>query len=364
MNWSRNLLGTKFVDRLKVFKIVVLLFTLLGLNFACSTISYYSQSVGGHLSVWMKRRDMQSLINSASTKPKLKKRLRLVLKIRKFASQELGLPDNYSFKSYVNLKRKHVVWNVLAAPEFSVEPIKFCFPIVGCLSYKGYFAKKRAEKEALRLSYQGLDVTTGGVTAYSTLGWFSDPVLSTFVNWKEADLAGLIFHELAHQLIYLSGDTTFNESFASMIEIEGVKRWMKKQGTPKLSRKYFLAKKRDDEFMRLVLKTRDRLKILYKKKITIKQMRLDKQAVFKRMRKDYVEFKKRWMQYKGYDRFINTDLNNAKIAGASTYFEFIKSFQNLLKQQHNDLKKFYAEIFKFGKLSTDQRKLRLNKLKL
>jgi len=346
----------------KLLKFFILLI-LLSLLLSCSTISYYSQSVGGHLSVWTKRQDIQSMIDNPKTEAKLKQRLKLVLEIRQFASKQLGLPNNYSFHSYVDLKRKHIVWNVIAVPEFSVDPVRFCFPIVGCLSYKGYFSKTCAEKEAQRLKYKGLDVMVGGVTAYSTLGWFADPVLSTFIYRQEADLAGLIFHELAHQLIYLSGDTTFNESFASTVEIEGVNSWMKQRGTPKLSKQYFVAKKRDDDFMRLVLKTQERLKVLYARKIAVNEMRKAKRAVFSQMKQDYTQYKKRWQQYKGYDRYINSELNNAQIAGAATYFKYIKSFQNIFKKHNGNYKAFYQEVFGFAKLSIEQRQQKLNELK-
>lgn len=330
---------------------------------ACSTISYYSQSIHGHFSIWTKRQDIQTLLDDPTVKSELKKRLRLILAIRKFASTELGLPDNYSFKTYVDIKREHVVWNVIAAPEFSVQPVTFCFPVVGCLSYKGYFSKQRAQREAAKLGANGLDVSLGGVSAYSTLGWFSDPVLNTFVHWQEARLAGLIFHELAHQLIYVPGDTAFNESFASMIEIEGVNRWMKKRGTPALSAKYYKSKKRDSEFMLLVLKTRARLQALYLKPMAAKRMRREKHSLFERMRKDYRVYKQRWGGYSGYDRFVQSEMNNAKIASAATYFEYIGSFQNLLVQHQSDLTGFYKAVFSLASLNNEQRQQRMEALK-
>lgn len=345
---------------LKTLAIFALLLSLL----SCSTISYYSQSIHGHLSTWMKRQDIQAMLDDPEVKVELKQRLRLILKIREFASAELGLPNNYSFKSYVDIKREHIVWNVIAAPEFSVEPIKFCFPVVACLSYKGYFSKKRAEREATKLSAKGYDVSLGGVTAYSTLGWFSDPVLNTFVHWQEARLSGLIFHELAHQMIYIAGDTTFNESFASMVEIEGVNRWMQKRGTPELSKRYYLSLKRDSEFMQLIMHTRNRLKALYAKQLDAAQMRSKKAHEFARLRKEYLRYKKRWHGYSGYDLFVQSDMNNAKIASAATYFEYIKSFQNMLKQHQGDLPSFYQAVIRLGQMSIEQRHQQLNKLKV
>ena len=338
--------------------VLVLVLTLVG----CATVSYYSQAVGGHLSIWLKRRDIQKLINNPDTPPKLKKRLILVLSIRQYASHDLSLPDNYSFKSYVALNRKHVVWNVLAAPEFSVKPKRFCFPVVGCLSYKGYYSKKSAIKEANRLKYKGYDVAVGGVNAYSTLGYFSDPVLSTYVYWSEADLAGLLFHELAHQLIYLTGDTAFNESFATAVEIEGVRRWMKKQGQPKKYEKFYRAKQYEDQFMRLILRTREKLKRVYASEQAASKMRQAKKQVFAQLKADYQALKKHWHGYTGYDYFMSRKLNNADIAGAATYFEYVRAFQLLLKKHHGDFASFYQEVLLFGKLTIKQRHVKLKQI--
>jgi predicted aminopeptidase len=229
----------------------LLIVTALGMASGCS-IGYYSQSISGHLHLMCSREDIAELLQDEHTPAELKDKLRLVLQIREFASDQLDLPNNDSYKSYVELDRDHVVWNVVAAPEFSMELEKWCFFIVGCVTYRGYFSEVKAQTFADTLRAEGNDVYVPGVDAYSTLGWFDDPMLSTLIKRSEPRLAGLIFHELAHQLLYIKNDSAFNESFAKTVELEGVRRWMAYRGTPQLTRQYTQQMQRDKQFVALV----------------------------------------------------------------------------------------------------------------
>lgn len=285
--------------------------------------------------------------------------LRTILKMRRFAVHELKLPNNYSFRSFVDIYQPHIVYNVSAAPEFSLEPKKWCFLVVGCLSYKGYFKKSVALAEAKKLKAQGLDVQLGGVKAYSTLGWFADPVLNTFLDWNEADLSGLIFHELAHQLIYVGDDTAFNESFATAVELEGVKRWLRARGHPELIQKYRLAKRYDDEFTLFVMTYRQRLKTLYTQALPDAEKRIQKQKIIASLRRDYLKLKQSWNGYAGYDGWVQGEINNAKFAMVATYYIHVSAFENLLKQNENDLSRFYRAVIALGKLPRREREQRL-----
>ena len=191
---------------------------------------YVLQSAQGQLSLLSKRRPISRVIDEASTPPALRSQLQAVAAIRDFASRELGLPDNGSYRSYADVGRRFVVWNVVAAPDFSVDARQWCYPIIGCVAYRGYFVESRARRYAARLRREGLDIMVGGVAAYSTLGHFNDPVLNTMMGWNDVELASIIFHELTHQMLYVPNDSSFNEALATTVEEEGVRRWLHAQG--------------------------------------------------------------------------------------------------------------------------------------
>jgi predicted aminopeptidase len=321
----------------------------------CSTLGYYMQSVEGQLSMLQSRQEITQVLADPATPVPLKKRLESALAIRDFASSDLNLPDNESYRSYADLRRPYVVWNVFATREFSIKPEQWCFPIVGCVGYRGYFSKTGADNFASELRAEGYDVYVGGVPAYSTLGWFNDPMLNTFVNYSDYEVARLIFHELAHQVMYTKGDTEFNESFAVTVELEGVARWMARYGDDKMRADAARAQQRRTQFAALVLKYRHELGGLYRTKLAPAEMRERKAATFDALKQDYRQLKAdEWGGFAGYDRFLD-DPNNAKLASISFYNTLVPEFQRLLAKLDGNLPAFYAEVKRLAAMSKPAR---------
>ena len=316
----------------------------------CSTIGYYMQSVEGQLALLQSRQEIKQMLADPATPAPLKQRLERALTIRDFASAELKLPDNESYRSYADLQRPFVVWNVFATKEFSIKPEQWCFPIAGCVGYRGYFSKAGADNFAGELRAEGFDVYVGGVPAYSTLGWFNDPMLNTFVNYSEYEVSRLIFHELAHQVLYVQGETEFNESFAVTVELEGVRRWMDSHGDEKMRADVARAQQRRAQFAALVLKYRDELGALYRTRLATAEMRERKVATFKALSEDYRKLKEEWGSFGGYDRFLE-EPNNAKLASISFYNTLVPKFQQLLARLNGDLPAFYAEVKRLAAMS-------------
>lgn len=321
----------------------------------CANLGYYTQAIGGQLEILVKRRSIPALLDDPDTEPELRARLKPILDMRAFASEELGLPDNKSYRTYVDLKRSYVVWNVFAAPEFSVEPLDWCFVFAGCVSYRGYFSEKGAQKFANKLAQENYDVYVAGIAAYSTLGWFHDPMLNTILRRTEPEIAGLIFHELAHQVVYVRDHTEFNESFALTVELEGIKRWLAAKGSADQFQKYLVRKKRRDEFVQLVMKSRDQLDKIYASETSDDKKRAAKQEAFIRIRQDYGELKKSWGGYTGYDAWFGRDLNNAHLVSVGLYNQYVPAFQALLSQHNGDLKAFYGAVEELSQLSKAER---------
>ena len=334
---------------------------LLPLLGACSNVGYYWQSVSGQLDVWRRERPVEEVIADPVAAPALKDRLKRVLEIRAFASRELGLPDNGSYRRYADLERPFVVWNVFAAPEFSVKPLEWCFPFAGCVRYRGYFSREEAERFAAGLAEQGNDVYVGGVLAYSTLGWFSDPVLNTFVNYPEAAVARLIFHELSHQLVYVSDDTVFNESFAVTVELEGVRRWFARSGDTAQLQEFQRVRRIRAEFASLMLKYRDRLDALYRTGLAPDAMRERKRAVLAELEPEYRRLKAGWGGFPGYDRWFEKRSNNAQLASVVAYSQRVPAFEALLEREGGDLERFYAAVKALAALPKEEREARLGK---
>jgi predicted aminopeptidase len=258
------------------------------------------------------------------------------------------LPDNASYRSYADVGRPYVVWNVFATDEFSVLPRRWCFPIAGCVVYRGYFKERSAQRYARRLRAHGKDAAVGGVSAYSTLGHFKDPVLNTMLGWSDAQLAATLFHELAHQLIYVPGDSQFNEAFATLVEEAGLERWLNFTGRTKELENWHAQNGRNQEFIQLLLNARERLQTLYESAIPAPAMRIRKQEEFGRLKFEYWQLKARWNGYAGYDRWFDGAINNAHLVSAATYHDCLPGFRRLLNSVNGELPRFYDEVRKLA----------------
>lgn len=330
----------------------------------CEAVGYYAQSISGHLGVMAQATPLSDAIAYAngSNDKRLADRLALAGRMRDFASRELALPDNGSYRHYANLHRPYVVWSVFATPELSMELHKWCFLVVGCINYRGYYAIEDAHRYAAGLRSQGLETYVAGVPAYSTLGYFDDPLLNTFVYLPEGELARMIFHELAHQVVYVRNDTTFNESFASAVEIAGVERWLAREASADARASYRQYDGRRRQFRAMLLQTRAELDALYRKPIDDEAKRAGKAAIFAALRQRYAALKESWGGYSGYDRWFSQPLTNAHLAAVATYQQWVPAFLALLEQCGGDWKAFYAEAARIGKLKPEQRNARLRAL--
>ena len=323
---------------------------------ACGTVGYYAQAIEGHLGLMHAARPVSEVVSDPATPPALRDKLRRIQVMREFAVRELGEPDNGSYRRYADLHRPFVVWNVIATPEFSVTPIQSCFPIAGCVSYRGWYSEAKANQDAQRLAAEGDDVFVGGVPAYSTLGWFDDPLLNTFMRYPDAEVARLIFHELAHQMLYVNGDSSFNESWAVSVEEEGVRRWLRTHATAEERKRYAAFNARREQFTALIGVYRDKLKAYYESadKLVAPERSVGKAKLFAALDSDYDSLKTSWGGIADYDRFMgrpSSDTpvtvrkpNNALLASVVTYSEWLPAFRELLAEQHGDLPSYYRAV--------------------
>ncbi|MEO6799486.1 MAG: aminopeptidase [Rhodanobacter sp.] len=327
---------------------------------ACGSIRYYAQAVHGQGELIVHRRPIGKLLHDPHADPRLAARLRLALQARRFASQQLGLPDNRSYTSYVQLDRPNVVWNVFAAPRYSVHAVPQCFPIAGCVAYRGWFSEAAARADAARLRAKGDDVWIGGVPAYSTLGWFADPILSSMLRWDDDELAGTIFHELAHQLIYAKSDTAFNESFATFVQEQGLRMWRTSRGLPPQDgQRQTMA----DGFSRLVLDLRDRLKTLYASSVAEAAMEAGKQREIAAFRTRYEQWRQqRWPDDHRYDAWVAKPINNARLLPFGLYDQWTPAFAALFQQADHHWQAFYAEVRALARESKPTRDRKLQAL--
>jgi predicted aminopeptidase len=316
---------------------------------------YLLQSAQGQLALMSKREPIPRVIDDPSTSAALRAQLKSVTAIRNFASHELGLPDNGSYRKYADIGRPYVVWNVVAAPEFSVDPKQWCFPIVGCVAYRGYFVEKRARRFAAGLHAKGFDVVVGGVAAYSTLGHFDDPILSSMVNWNDVELASIIFHELTHQMLYVPNDASFNEALATTVEEEGVRRWLQQQGREKDLAEHLLQRGRYLEVIALMTETRNHLRTLYASGLPPPLMRERRRETFEELREAYAALKAQWGGRAPFDAWFAADLNNAHLASIATYFSCVPGFERELKAAGGNLPAFYLRVRELAKLDQRQR---------
>ena len=308
----------------------------------CGTL-YLMQAASGEWQVLRRRVPIDTLLADPHTPPALRAHLEEVHAAREFASRELGLPDSSSYRSYADIGRPYVVWNVVAAPEFSVSPKRWCFPIAGCVAYRGYFREQRAREFAAALAVRGLDVAVDGVPAYSTLGRFADPVLSSMLRYGDDELAATIFHELAHQLLYVRGDSEFNEAFATTVEDAGLERWLTRQGASQRLQQLRERQTHAAAFVSLLAHSRTRLALLYASGVARDEMRAGKAQILHALAADIRALELReGASYPLYEEWIAAGLNNARLASVSTYFDCLPGFTRLLAQAGDDLARFYA----------------------
>ena len=335
---------------------MVLLLALAG----CSNIGYYVQSINGQFDLVNRARPIDEVLADEQVPEATKEKLRQAVRIRRFASEQLALPDNPSYTEYADLERPYAVWNVFAAPELSLAPRQWCFPIVGCVYYRGYFSESGAQELAMDLAAQGEDVYVGGVPAYSTLGWFDDPLLNTVMHYPEVELAGLIFHELAHQVAYAKGDTTFNESFATAVELEGVRRWLAAGGSAEGADAYREHKRRNREVVALILRYRGLLEEVYKAERADAWKRRRKAEIIAGLKADYQDLVVGWPGYRGYRNWFSKSINNAQLASVAAYFELVGAFEGLLARNNGDLPSFYREVKELAAMDRDSRRRALS----
>ena len=352
---------------------------------SCADVGYYWQSVEGHVSLMKAARPIDDWLIDPETPEKLKAKLALTQKIRIFAAEELKLPDNPSYKRYADLKRKAVVWNVVAAPTLSLKLKTWCFPIAGCVGYRGYFSEAEAKLEAEELKKQDYDVSVYGVPAYSTLGWSNwaggDPLLSTFISYPEGELARIVFHELAHQVVYVADDTAFNESFATAVERLGGTRWLAKYGSDAVKAEYEVYDGRRRQFKALTKATRLQLAEIYDEK---KPLAVDKHAliaiknraknedknenkveiknkIIESFKAQYELLKTSWNGYAGYDNWVK-QANNAGFGALAAYDDGVPQFEALFEQQGGDWIKFYTAVQKIATMSKEARQTALKQI--
>ena len=335
-----------------------------GLTAGCSTLGYYARSVGGHLAIVRAARPVSAWLADDWVSAALKARLELSQRIRDFATRELKEPDNASYRRYADLKRPYAIWNVVAAPELSLTLKTWCFAVVGCVGYRGYYEQAEADAFAAGLRARGLEVSVYGVPAYSTLGLlpfdaFADPLLNTFIGYPEGELARLVFHELAHQIAYAKGDTVFNESFATAVERIGAQRWLKERASPQAREEYERVEARRRDFRDLTTRYRDRLEALYDSAASDVAKRAAKAALMAQLRADYATLKReRWGGYAGYDEWF-AHANNASFGVLAAYTQLVPNFGRLFEREGGDFTRFYAEVKRLAALPQAERRAAL-----
>jgi predicted aminopeptidase len=327
---------------------------LLPLLAGCTAAGYYWQGIRGQLDLLERARPIPAVL-ATTEDPALKRKLERVLAIRDYASRELALPDNPSYRSYTDIGRRFVLWNVFATPELSLEPRQWCFPVAGCVNYRGYFDEAAARAEASQLGATGDDVYVGGVPAYSTLGYFNDPMLSTVIRYPDTEVARLIFHELAHQVAYAKDDTVFNESFAVAVEEEGIGRWLTAQNDPALTAQFNTSQRYRDGFRTLIAGVRSELVKLYASAASVEEKRAGKAAAFASMRVAYDALKKEWGGFAAYDGWFAQGPNNANLAAVGLYTQKVPEFHALLAADSGDLRRFFAHVKALAALPKGER---------
>jgi predicted aminopeptidase len=355
---------------------LLLLLVILAVS-GCKTMSFYAQAVKGQYQLWADAEPVEKLMASTNTSAKLKARLELVRTLRDFADKHLELPVDGHYLKYVDLHRPYAVWNVEAAPEFSMAPKTWWYPLVGSLEYRGYFSEKGARSYGKYLQKKGYDVFVGGAEAYSTLGWFKDPLLNTFIFDSDPDLAELLFHELGHQRVFAHGDTDFNEAFATTVGQEGARRWLHSRGDTNAYSAYVEEVQRTRDFAGLIMQTRTRLEALFgdertkdgKIKATDKNRNVDpeelrrrKQELIEKLRQEYAALKPQWGGNTEYDGWFTDPINNAQLNSVAAYYDLVPGFERLLEQNGGDMGKFYEAAERLAKMGKAERQESLRSL--
>lgn len=336
----------------------------------CHTLGFYGQAARGQYQILAHQQPIEKLMASAQTPQRLKQRFELLRDLRAFAGQELKLPTDNQYRKYVDVHRPFVVWNVEAASELSLQPKTWWYPLLGSLEYRGYFSKAGATNYAASLRKQGYDVSVGGVEAYSTLGWFKDPVLNTFIFEDDAELAEIIFHELGHQRLFARGDTDFNEAFATTVGQEGARRWLKAKGDTAGLKNYRAHLDRSSQFVHLVMSTRARLEALYgdertkdgkikagrkKNPEAAEKLRAQKEQILREMKEQYVRLKAQWGGDPEYDGWFSHPINNAHLNSVAAYYDFVPAFEQILAAHGGDMEKFYQAAEQLSKRPKPER---------
>ncbi len=313
-------------------------------NAGCATVYYYGQAVFGHLRVMASSRDIERLVETEAVPDDVARRLKRIQEIRRFAIDSLHLPDNGSYTRYAELGREHVVWNVFAAPEFSTRPLTWCYPVVGCVAYRGYYSQSAAQRFADQLRREGRDVFVAGVDAYSTLGRLRDPVLSSFIDYPETRTAALLFHEMAHQLVYVADDTLFNESFATAVADAGVERWLAAHGQSALMARYRRRQTFVDAVTELMVDYRARFDALYARALGDDVRRARKVALADALYRDYVALAEKHGIEKARLSLKRADMNNALVTSFDIYHRYSPAFEAMLESRSGDLAAFYDDV--------------------
>ena len=327
---------------------------------ACGLVSplsgcYVMQAASGQLDVMASSRPIPSVLADPGTPPATRTRIELASEARDFAIHELALPDSGSYERYADLGRPYALWNVVATPEFSLQPLRWCFPVAGCVTYRGYFSESGAQAMAWKLAARGDDTAVEGVATYSTLGHFQDPLLSTMLGWRDTRLVGTIFHELAHERLYVAGDSEFNEAFASVVEEAGVRLWLAARGGEREIAAYDASKHREVEFVALLREARTRLVKLYSSGLPAAEMRIEKNREFGLLKFDYQVLKGGWGGYAGYDAWFARPINNARLASVATYHDCVPGLERELVAA-GSLPAFYARADELAKLTRAERR--------
>ena len=315
----------------------------------CASLDYYQQALVGQLQVWQRQQSIEHLLAQHDLPSPLRAKLELVVRARRFAATQLALPDRGSYRQYADVGRDYVVWNVFAAPELSLTPHPSCYPLLGCLDYRGFFSQARARLHATTLQARGYDTFVGGVAAYSTLGWLNDPLLNTVLRWHDQRVVDTLFHELAHQQLYIAGDTTFNESFAMAVAQAGMALWLRED--PAAMRRYQVERAHEAAFVALIQDFRRRLESAFTAPLSDTQKRLDKARLYDELRARYATLKTQWGGDGSYDAWMDTDLNNAKLTSLAAYHDDVAAFTGVLQRCEQNFPRFYRVIARLGSLA-------------